>query len=35
MFTNGFTATFEFKGDVNIGAIGKMLSNYVLNQGAL
>ena len=33
MFTNGFTATFEFKGDVNIGAIGKMLSNYVLNQG--
>ena len=35
MFTNGFTATFEFKGEVNIGAIGKMLSNYVLNQNAV
>lgn len=30
MFTNGFTATFEFKGNVNIGAIGRMLSRYVL-----
>lgn len=30
MFSNGFTATFEFKGNVNIGAIGRMLSRYVL-----
>lgn len=30
MFSNGFTATFEFKGSVNIGAIGRMLSRYVL-----
>ena len=30
MFTNGFTATFEFKGNVDIGAIGRMLSEYVL-----
>lgn len=30
MFTNGFTATFEFKGQVDIGAIGRMLSEYVL-----
>lgn len=30
MFSNGFTATFEFKGNVNIGGIGRMLSNYVL-----
>lgn len=31
MFSNGFTSTFEFKGGVDIGAIGRMISNYVLN----
>lgn len=30
MFTNGFTAKFEFKGAVDIGKIGRMLSKYVL-----
>lgn len=30
MFTNGFTAKFEFKGSVDIGKIGRMLSEYVL-----
>ena len=30
MFTNGFTATFEFKGGTDIGAIGRMISEYVL-----
>ena len=30
MFTNGFTAHFEFKGAVDIGKIGRMLSEYVL-----
>lgn len=30
MFTNGFTATFEFKGSVDIGFIGRMISQYVL-----
>ncbi len=30
MFANGFTATFEFKGNVDIGMIGRMLSAYVL-----
>ena len=30
MFTNGFTAKFEFKGAVDIGQIGRMLSEYVL-----
>lgn len=30
MFANGFTATFEFKGKVNIAGIGRMLANYVL-----
>lgn len=30
MFTNGFTAQFEFKGAVDIGKIGRMLSEYVL-----
>ena len=30
MFTNGFTAKFEFKGAVDIGMIGSMLSEYVL-----
>ena len=30
MFTNGFTAKFEFKGAVDIGKIGRMFSEYVL-----
>ena len=30
MFTNGFTAKFEFKGSVDIGRIGRMISQYVL-----
>ena len=30
MFTNGFTAKFEFKGAVDIGKIARMLSEYVL-----
>ena len=30
MFVSGFTATFEFKGQVDIGAIGRMISEYVL-----
>ena len=30
MFSNGFTAKFEFKGAVDIGAIGRMISEYVL-----
>ena len=30
MFSNGFTAKFEFKGAVDIGKIGRMLSEYVL-----
>lgn len=30
MFASGFTATFEFKGQVDIGAIGRMISEYVL-----
>ena len=30
MFSNGFTAKFEFKGGVDIGAIGRMISQYVL-----
>ena len=29
-FSSGFTAKFEFKGGVNIGAIGRMISEYVL-----
>ena len=29
-FSNGFTATFEFRGTVDIGAIGRMISQYVL-----
>ena len=29
-FSNGFVATFEFKGRVDIGVIGQMISNYVL-----
>ena len=31
MFSNGFTTTFEFKGNVDIGAIGRMISEYVLD----
>lgn len=30
MFASGFTATFEFKGQVDIGAIGRMISEYML-----
>ncbi len=30
MFSSGFTATFEFKGQVDIGAIGRMISEFVL-----
>ena len=30
MFTNGFTAKFEFKGNVDIGRIGRMISEYTL-----
>lgn len=30
MFSNGFKATFEFKGRVDIGTIGRMISDYVL-----
>ena len=30
MFTNGFTAKLEFKGAVDIGKIGRMLSEYGL-----
>ena len=30
MFSNGYTATFEFKGGVDIGGIGRMISEYVL-----
>lgn len=30
MFSNTFTAKFEFKGNVNIGKIGRMISEYVL-----
>lgn len=29
-FSNGFTAKFEFKGNVDIAAIGRMISEYVL-----
>lgn len=32
MFTNGFTATFEFKGKVDIGIIGRIISEYVLQK---
>lgn len=30
VFSSGFTAKFEFKGQVDIGAIGRMISEYVL-----
>ena len=31
MFSNTFTAKFEFKGGVDIGKIGRMISEYVLD----
>ena len=31
MFSNGFTATFEFKGNVNIAQIGRMISEFALD----
>ena len=30
MFSNGFVATFEFKGNVDIGKIGRTISEYVI-----
>lgn len=30
MFSNGFTAKFEFKGGADIGLIGRMISEFVL-----
>lgn len=30
MFSNGFTAVFEFRGRVDIGEIGRCISEYVL-----
>ena len=30
MFSNGFTATFEFKGNVDIGKVGRLISEYTL-----
>lgn len=30
MFTNGFTARYEFKGQIDIGRIGRLISEYVL-----
>ena len=30
MFTNGYTAKYEFKGNVDIGYLGRMISTYVL-----
>ena len=32
MFSNGFTTNFEFKGNVDIGRIGRMISQYVLEK---
>lgn len=29
-FSNGFVAKFEFKGQTDIGEIGRMISEYVL-----
>ena len=31
MFSNGFTATFEFKGNVNILALSQAISQYILS----
>ena len=30
MFSNGMTATFDFKGNTDIGAISRMIAEYVL-----
>lgn len=30
MFSNGYTAKFEFKGNTDIGAIGRIISEYTL-----
>lgn len=30
MFSSGFTAKFEFKGQVDIGKIGRMISEFIL-----
>lgn len=30
-FSSGFSATFEFKGNVDIGQIGRMVSKYVIS----
>ena len=30
MFSNGFTATFEFRGNVDIGEISRVISQYAL-----
>ena len=30
MFNNGYTAQFEFKGNVDIGLIGRMIAQFVL-----
>lgn len=30
MFSNGFTAKFEFKGNVDIGKVGRIISEYTL-----
>ncbi len=31
-FTNGFVARFEFRGNVDIGKIGRIISDYVLRK---
>ena len=35
MFSNGFTAEFEFKGNLDIGAIGRLVAEYVLDNKSL
>ena len=32
MYSNGYTARFEFRGNVDIGAIGRLISRYVLEE---
>lgn len=32
VFNNGFTATFEFKGNFDIASLGKLISEYVLTK---
>ena len=32
MFSNGFTAKFEFRGSVDIGRLGRIISEYVLEK---